>query len=354
VWERETMTVRTYVEGVRKWLRKPYMPELLGERFYPFFGLQIYPVEGAPDPLSFVSLLSELQDEYNETRTNLAEHRKIAVPHYIASKDTDADTIQRYEHAELGEIVLVDTAGKPVRDVIAPAEHPPINAAVYDTAPIRQDWELVSMLHDAAQGQVMAAKTATEASFMSEAFKTGVSEMRDLLEDAITEIAEYIGELCLLELTPAEVQTMVGQASVWPQLSLDEAWRLVRVEIRAGSTGRPNKLLEQESWQQILPLLVQMIDKIRAMTMQGMDPTPEIEVLKEMFQRFDERIDYKRFLPQAPQVNPLAMLGMGGGAPGAPGVPMPGGPPLPGGAVPQGALPQGAPMPTQPGVSNGP
>lgn len=331
VWDRETFTVRTYVEGVRQWLRAPYKPELLGERFYPFFGLQIYPVEGSPDPLSFVTLLRELQDEYNETRTNLADHRRISIPHYIAGKDTDVDTITRYEHAELGEIVLVDTAGKPVRDVIAPAEHPPINPAVYDTTQIRQDWELVSMLHDAAQGNVMTAKTATEASLLQDALKTGVSEMRDALEDAIAEVAEYIGELCLLELSPAEVQTMVGQDAVWPQLTLDEAWRTVRIEIRAGSTGRPNRLLEQETWQKLLPVVSQALDKVRALMMQGVDPQPEIELIKETFTRFDERLDYQRFLPQPPAVPP-ALAGLMGGAamPGA--MPPQGAPSLPPGA----------------------
>jgi len=300
IWDRESMTIKTLMEGVQQWYREPYTLDLVGDRFYPFFGLAFYLLDGEIDPLSLIELLAELQDEYNTTRTQLSEHRQMGVPHYIADKSTDVETIERKQVAQLGEVVLVDANGKPLNEVIKESAPPNINAAVYDTSPIRQDWELVSMLHDAAQGQVLTAKTATEAEFLQEALQTGVAEMRDQLEDFLQEIAEYAAEILLLELSPAEAQEIAGVDAVWPDLDREQIYRKLQIQLRAGSTGKPNKAKEQEQWQALYPLLKQAIMEIRQLMAQGIDTTPERELLKELLNRFDERIDLSRFLPQLP------------------------------------------------------
>jgi hypothetical protein len=231
-----------------------------------------------------------------------------------------------------------------------------IDPAVYDTSPIRNDMEMVSGLQDAARSVVVQPKTATEAAISDQSLAARVAEFRDQVEDTLTEIAQYASELCLLAMTPQQVETIMGspaqldpQAAIaaamngqtveppaktyeWPaQRTPETVFNLVQIKIRAGSTAAPNKLQAQDNWNKALQLLTPMVDKIRQLEAAGMDATPERELVKETAARFDETIDVDRFLPLKPPPKPAlppALPGMPG--PGLPAGGPPGMPALPG------------------------
>jgi hypothetical protein len=169
-----------------------------------------------------------------------------------------------------------------------------IDPAVYDTSPIRNDWEMVSGLQDAARSVVVQPKTATEAAISDQSLAARVAEFRDQVEDWLTEIAQYASELCLLAMTPQQVETIMGspaqpdpQAAIaaamngqpveppaktyeWPaQRTPETVFNLVQIKIRAGSTAAPNKLQAQDNWNKALQLLMPMVDKIRQIEAAG-------------------------------------------------------------------------------------
>ncbi|MBX3610386.1 MAG: hypothetical protein KF871_10880 [Hydrogenophaga sp.] len=370
-WSKLDNTIYTFVNGIEtRFARKPYQPERVGERWYPYFLLPFQSVDGEFVAQSLVDVLEKLQDEHNETRDKFAEVRKNIRPHFIASADVKDKDIKVRVHPELGEIIVVDTGGARLEDNIKQGTQLTIDPAVYDTSPIRNDWEMVSGLQDAARSVVVQPKTATEAAISDQSLAARVAEFRDQIEDWLTEIAQYASEVCLLSMTPAMVETIMGAPEPveqpmmdtpmgpvpvpgaepapqpaptyeWPdQATPETVFNLINMKIRAGSTAAPNKLQAQETWTRALPLIREMVMVIRQIDSSGGDSTAERELVRETAARFDETIDVDRFLPAKPAPMPAApALPMGGAPAGplpalpeipgaAPGMPMPGGPDL--------------------------
>lgn len=318
IWDKNTQRVYTMAEGCDFWLRDPYSPRKAGERWYPFFLLPYQVVDGHFVAPSLVDLTYILQDEHNQARDRFNEHRDLCLPGWVASGEVSEKSIKRFKDSELGEITIVDTEGKPLSQVIMPREHPAIDPVVYDTSAVRYDWEQVTGLQDAARSTVVKPKTATEASIMQQSLSGRTSEFRDQVEDWLQEIAQYAAQILLQELTPAQVERMMGPPEPqtintgglpmvvevkpydWPQLSRDQVFEMVEMRIRAGTTGAPDKLEEQENWGKILPIIQNLVTGIMQARMQGADAEPLINLLRETIKRFDERLDVEQFIPKAP------------------------------------------------------
>lgn len=308
VWHRISNTVYTLCAGADEWAREPYVPEVNGRRFYPFFALAFNPTDGKVDPLSDTELLTELQDEYNTTRTNFAEHRRENLPVrvYRASGDlTDADISRLANRAANDWVPIEGDPSKPIQNDIAILPNPPVDPANYDVQPILRDAEMVLGAGDAAKGTINKAKTATEAEIMAQGLQSRVAERQDVVEDWIADMARYAAELCLQELAPPQVKRIAGEAAVWPQLTKEQVFDLVQIEIRAGSTGRPNRNREREQWVQMLPQIQQSVQQIMQLRQVGQNDMAEtvVKLMEETLRRFDERIDIESFIPQQRQQN---------------------------------------------------
>jgi hypothetical protein len=326
IWDKNTQRVYTMAEGCDYWLREPYSPPKAGERWYPFFLLPFQVVDGQFVAPSLVDLTEKLQDEHNGARDRFNEHRDLCLPGWIAGGDISEKSIKRYSDSELGEITIIDTEGKPLQQVIVPRQHPPIDPAVYDTSAVRYDWEQVTGLQDAARSSVVKPKTATEASIMQQSLSGRVSEFRDQVEDWLQELAQYAAQILLFELTPPQVERIMGPPETqviqtggmpmevaikpydWPELSREEVFDMIEMNIRAGTTGAPDKLEQQEAWTKVLPIVQSLVTQIMQVQSQGMDAEPLINLLRETLKRFDERLEADQFIPKKPQ--PPAMPAM--------------------------------------------
>lgn len=337
IWDKRANRVYTMAEGCDFWLREPYSPPKAGERWYPFFLLPFNVVDGQFVAPSIVDLTEQLQDEHNGARDGFNEHRKLIKPGWIAGSDVSEKSIKRYSDAVIGEITIIDTEGKPLAQVFQPRQHPAIDPAAYDTSAVRYDWEQVTGLQDAARGSVQKAKTATEADIMQQNLSGRVSEFRDQVEDWLQEIADYSAQILLLELTRAMVERIMGEPEMktvqtpagpmdvpdmhydWPELTREEVFDMINMKIRAGTTGAPDKLEQQEAWGKVLPIIEKLATTIITMRSQGLDPEPFINMLRETLARFDDRLEPEQFIPAAPTLAPTipALPGMPPGQPGA-------------------------------------
>ncbi len=322
IWDKTTQRVYTMAEGCEFWLQEPYSPPKVGERWYPFFLLPFQTVDGQFVGPSLVDLTERLQDEHNTARDRYNEHRDLIKPGYIASADINERTLKRFSDSELGEITLIDADGRPINQAIMPKQHPPIDPAAYDTGPVRVDWEMVSGMQDAARSTIVKPKTATEANIMQQSLSGRISEFRDQVEDFLQQIAQYTAEILIQELDERQVEKIMGPhrqgvlpdrvnpitgapvigvtelAYDWPQLSKDEVFHLVQLKIRAGTTGMPDKLEQQENWIKMLQALQPLIVQIIQIRTQGGDATPLVNIMKETINRFDDRLDAEDFIPQ--------------------------------------------------------
>lgn len=337
IWDKTTQTVYTMADGCEFFLREPYSPPKAGERFYPFFLLPFQLVDGQFVGPSLVDLTDKLQDEHNTARDRYNKHRDLAIPGWIAAGETSEKALKNYAKSVsvdgFGEICIIDTEGKPLTQVIVPKQHPPIDPAVYDTSPVRYDWEQVTGMQDAARGSVVDPKTATEASIMQQNLSGRVSEFRDQTEDWLQEIAQYSAQILLQELTEAQVQRIMGEHEVktvdgpmgqmeveervydWPTLTREQVFDMVEMKIRAGTTGAPDKLEQQELWGKALPVIQGLVIQITEFQAKGMDAEPLINLLRESIKRFDERLDVEQFIPKKPAPMLPPMPGMPGAVP---------------------------------------
>lgn len=348
VWNKVDNTIYTLVDGVKcRFARKPYQPQYAGERWWPYFILPFASTDGEFVSQSLVDVLEKLQVEHNETRDKFAEVRRQIKPHLITSADVSDKQITRRLDPNIGEVVMIDTGGAPLKDHLMEGTQLRIDPAVYDTSPIQNDWETVSGLQDAARSIVTTPKTATEASISDQSLAARVAEFRDQIEDWLTEIAQYSSELCLLAMTPQQVEQIMGAPEAegpddgddpmalaeqppipeptysWPdQRTPETVFSLIQMKIRAGSTAAPNKLAMQEAWTKALPLLMQLIQLIMQTDAMGGDSDPYRELAEETAARFDETLEVDRFLPKKPPAPVMPQI------PGAqPGMPLPGGVP---------------------------
>jgi hypothetical protein len=319
IWDRKTMMVYTIAEGHKGFIRPAYALDRQPEQWFPFFQLALFVVDGKLVPISMIELLQELVDEYNKSRTQQAEHRELSIPHWIADKTTDRNSLERYRDAVLGDITLVDAQGRPLNEVIVSASPPPFNPALYDTSSILRDVDMVSGSTDAQRGTVARNKTLGEAEIMQQGVASRASEVQDSIEDWMQEIGIAAAEMLLMEYEPNQVMRIAGKeaASNWPTLEKRDIFNMVDIDIRAGTTGKPNKQQEQESWSTLYPELDRLQDVIMQIEAQTQQPAEhKRELLKETARRLDERIDVDLFLPPKPQqaMGGLqnAMQGLGG------------------------------------------
>ncbi|HGM6772804.1 TPA: hypothetical protein ACKQAW_003399 [Stenotrophomonas maltophilia] len=341
VWDLTTNLVHTITPGLRRNLRQPYTPDQRSTRFYPFFQWAPLWVDGERHPQSLVDRSRSLLDEYNRTRTNYREHRRRAIPKLGFDRGAvEPDDAAKLEGAGIGEMVGLDLKGLPTTSVLFPIQYNQIDAALYDTAPIRAELELIWGIQEALSSSIQTAKTATEADIQQQGTESRLGYSRDSLDDVLGEIAQYTAEEAMSPagLSPEEVSDIAGPEALWINPDLPElVTALLNVDIRAGSSGRPASNLRRQQWGAILPQLQEAVVTIGQM--RGATPLDIANSLEQLMVETIERtgdtsIDAYTFIPQVPQVATGAVID----APAMPGMPP---------ADPMQALPPAeAPVPT--------
>jgi hypothetical protein len=306
VWDQDSNRVLTVCSGEEGLCCPPQTPDWTGKVWYPFFLLAWNEVDGSFYPLSDVELIEPLVTEYNEQRDDFVKDRRACRPLNIARKGgvlTEEDS-RRVANRDGGDFIFIEGVGnRPITDDIWSGQLGTIDPKNYDTAPARADIEQLIGGGDAARGSVLQAKTATEAEILSQGLRGRSAERTDVIEDLMTDLGTYTLQMCLRKLTPDEVKRIAGPDAVWPELSADEIFDMVNVEVRAGSTGRPDRLQEQDRWTKLQPVIEKTISTVSELYANGQVKLGQalVEILRETLRRFDERIDLDALLPKAPE-----------------------------------------------------
>jgi hypothetical protein len=304
VWDKENGVVRTIVKGMNRWVREPYAPQFAPQRWYPFYVLGFNVLEGRWRPISDVELLKQLQDEYNTTRTNYADVREKSAPRRVGRKggNLSEQDVKNLQNSDNKDWVFVEgNPNVPINQDVMQLEGLKIDPQAYDVTLIRNDIDLMVGLSDASRSNLIKPKTATEAELMQDALNSRMDERRDANEDLMSEMACSALEICLQDLTKAEVQQIAGQDAEWPEakLSVEQVFRQVVVRVRAGSTGKPNQAREREQWTQLLPQIGEAMKQVSELRAAGNFQMADavVELLRETLRRFDEHLDLDAIIP---------------------------------------------------------
>jgi hypothetical protein len=322
IWDRRDKHIRTMIEGVDCWAKEPFEPPYPTSRFYPYFYLAFYEVDGQRHAQSLAWRLYKLQDEYSATRSNFRLTRERSIPGVLFNAtqldDTEARKLEKSKHQEFTALKPGDPA-VPLANIFAAKPVQGIDPRLYDPTYILSDMERISGVQEALSAAINKPgnpSTATEATIQQQGTNARTSSDRDYLEEMLTELAQYTAEQSLQCLLPQEAMRIAGKQAFWPYgMSIEDLFTLVEVQIQAGTTGKPKAPVDQQAWATLLPIIKQTIAEIRQQLAAGDTASAQanIELIKETMKRLGDETDPDRFIPKAP-------------APGTPGA---GSPPAP-------------------------
>lgn len=270
--------------------------------FWPIFALTFNDIETVPGskatifPPSDVDLIMSAQKEWNRTRQGLRNQRKANAVKYMAPKgalsENDLDNIANAEDNQVIQLEQLPPGTEPGK-ILQPLQHAPIDMAMYDTEPLKEDIMYASGNQGANLGPAQPNVTATVGSIAEQSRQTETSSNVDDLDDCLSAVARCGGELLIRNMSEPTVARIVGVGYAWPTQQPEDFLNEISLEIKVGSSGRPNKAIEIQNFQQIAPLLLQA----------GANP---IAVIKEAVRRLDDRMDVNEFFPLPGQQQMLA------------------------------------------------
>jgi len=316
IWSIDDGTVYTTIRGVKCWPKPPAPPNVKSPRFYPYFALAFIEEDGERSPASMPSRSWKLENEYNGRRTALKLTRQRNIPGILFdATNLSEEQVNKIQSGVYQEWIPIQPIrpGEPITNSIAPKPAVAVDPSLFDTSPILRDFERVWGTQEALQGSVEADKTATEAEIQQTGFQSRTGQMRDAEEDWLSDQAQYTAVVLVQTLEPADVQLLAGPDAVWPTLDTpEELETLINIDIKAGSTGKPNTRLEREAWAAVAPMLQQSAKEIGMM--RNSSPSEVADKL-EAIQGETMRIagngdgDTTKFIPQTEGTAPPAMAG---------------------------------------------
>ena len=317
IWEiynRKDGLVYVICDGYTDFLREPGAPDTPLERFWPWVTLLFNDVDHDDEiyPPSDVRLMRDQQLDYNKARQGLREHRRAARPKTAVSAGAlDQEDLDKLESHPDNAILELNglQPGQKIDDLLQPFTGPPIRPELYDVTPYFDDILKVIGRQEANMGPTNDS-TATQSQIAEAGRITTVDSNTDDLDDLLTHLAKYGGQLLLANVSEQTVKRIVGPGAVWPALTKQQIAEEVWLEVEAGSSGLPNQAVAVANAQKIYPLVMQL---------PNIDPE---FIAKDLLKRMDDKLDltqaFKSPLPSIVAMNTM-MRGGGAGGPTPPG-----------------------------------
>jgi hypothetical protein len=269
-------------DGYKGFLREPAAPDVTVNDFWPIYALTFNGVESEEElfPPSDVTLLLDMQKEYNRSRQGKREHRQAARPRWGYSNGAlDDEDIASLKAAKPFDAIglNIDPQTK-LADVLQEIPVPGVDPNLYDVNEIWADAQVVAGSSPSAYGGV-SKSTATEAAIASNSTTSSDSSNIDDLDSFLKMIAKAASQILMAEMSEETVMKAVGPGAVWPVQTMRDIVEQVYLDVEAGSTGKPNQAVEINNWKQMLPFLLQM------------GSIPPTWLARETLRRLDDKMD---------------------------------------------------------------
>lgn len=344
LWDHRDNQIKTMCDGVKRWAKTPEPPEFASSRFFPFFRLAFYEVDGSRHAQSLVDRMWKLQDEYSSRRSSGRKMRERSIPGIVFnSGEIDPDNAKKLEESTEQELIAMRTTtpGAKIGDQFAEKPVSRIDPIVFDTADILRDAYMVTGAQQAQLEGQSQSNTATEADINQSGFNSRSGADRDCIEELLTEFAQYTLEQAVQGLPARDVTRLAGPFAFWPEgMDVEDVLTLCEIEVVAGTTGKPRAQADKETWATLLPLILEQLPLIQQDELMGNLPMAETRknIIRETLKRLDDRLSLESILVSGPA--PMLPPGMPGATPtsAAPGA----GPPTGNGTV-NNPVAQGAP-----------
>jgi hypothetical protein len=262
VYDKRTGMELVVCDGYPDFLKEPGEPEIFIEEFFPIFAVTFNDAEeeGRLFPESDVENLTPLQKEYNRANEAKRQHRIANRPLYVAPKGAfegeEVKALSSYAAHEVIELNGINERQK-AQDLLQPVQKIGVDPNLYETESIFADMQRVTGNAEATFGST-AGGTATENQIAESSRQGTLGLDTDDLDDMLTSLFRAAGQVALGNLSAETVKAIAGPGAVWPELSRQEIMDELWLEVKAGSSGRPNAAADAAKFERIYPLLVQV------------------------------------------------------------------------------------------------
>lgn len=157
---------------------------------WPYYILDFNPDMGESFPISDAELMLKVQEEYNDIKTHIHEHRRVSVLKLLAKKGAINDTErQKLERGAVGTLVEVETALGPLGDVLLPF-NPQVPADLFTVANTVQNdiRDMIGFTRNQLGEFQTPRRTFGEAAMVQEAIQLRLDERRDMVADMIEQV----------------------------------------------------------------------------------------------------------------------------------------------------------------------
>ena len=269
IYDRTSGNEYVVCDGVKDFLREPKAPEPDWDFFWPILPLVFRPIEVEKNdpkkgvtcyPKSDVRLLRPMQKEKNRSGQEFIEARIASRAWWVgvASKFQKGDLDKLRATRKTNEVILAEmlAPGEKLSDFLMAGPVPDVKPEVFNDARFDQDILEVTGSQQADLGPTND-DTATQSRIAAQSRLQSSDSNIDDLEDFFTMLAKGAGIL-LMTMRPETVKRKIGTGAVWPDLTMQQYAENVWLQVQAGSSGPPNRQLDLEISQRVLPLLTQL------------------------------------------------------------------------------------------------
>lgn len=272
VWEvrnKKTGQVFVLADGYCDFIKVPAEPDVKTEGFWNRYVLSFNDVEDEEDPFppSDMEFMEDAQEEMNRTQQALRMHRVAARPGHVVPRGALSDVDKRNLQSRPDHAVIELQGLQPSQDVKTILQPIPVNSIdpnLYETGPQKEHILLATGSQEANLGPTSDA-TATESSIAEDSRQTTSSSDVDEVDELLTQIARDSAQILLLNMSEEMVKKIVGPGAVWPTMTRQDIVEEITLEVKAGSSGRPNKAAELAAMERAMPFILQL---------PGINPTP--------------------------------------------------------------------------------
>src|SRR5690606_29314085 len=207
----------------------------------------------------------DLQNELNETRTQMINHRKRYARKYLFDPSMfDPEGLSALKSDRDNELVPVQANGNDLLSAITPMPTVMVPPEFYNhSALITDDIDQISGVSDYQRGSLPEIRrTATEAAIIQDSMNARSSDKLARIESTLALVGERVIQLMQQFMTDEQVARVVKDTSqpVWIKYDRDYIQGSFDFEVVAGSTQPQNDTFRRQSALQLVDAMMPFID----------------------------------------------------------------------------------------------
>lgn len=289
VWDKATRRVYMFQSDDWTWPLWVWEDPLKLSRFFPYFLIAFGLSTGGTVSVGETAYYLDQQDEINDINRQVARIRRSVFDYFFYNSDaTNKDEVEKFINAIRGtgtgandEHILGIRAGEgKIADLVQAFVPPALQyEALFNKEPTINAINRISNTSDALRGTQYKTNTNESAvQSYQDAARMAVGAKIDVVEDCISDMANALGELAVMNMTKEEVEGLVGKqlAEAWEEgMDIKDYLANYNLEVVAGTTEKKNSVFKKKEAIQVAQAIGQFASAAPVTSMKLMLKTLE-------------------------------------------------------------------------------